>query len=65
MPFPVPELQSQPVHVLPSIFWNATREDVLWNRPVFKAPPLILRPRLSVPVTSAVGTPHPVSHLQN
>ena len=24
---------------------SATREDVLWNRPVFKAPPLQLHPQ--------------------
>lgn len=25
---------------------TATREDVLWNRPVFKAPPLQVRPEI-------------------
>ena len=27
----------------PAIIRKITREDVLWNRPVFKAPPLVVR----------------------
>ena len=27
----------------PAIIRKVTREDVLWNRPVFKAPPLIVQ----------------------
>ena len=27
----------------PAIIRKVTREDVLWNRPVFKAPPLIVK----------------------
>ena len=27
----------------PAIIRKVTREDVLWNRPVFKAPPLVVR----------------------
>lgn len=27
----------------PAIVRQVTREDVLWNRPVFKAPPLVVR----------------------
>jgi len=27
----------------PAIIRKITREDVLWNRPVFRAPPLIVR----------------------
>jgi hypothetical protein len=34
----------------PAIIRKITREDVLWNRPVFKAPPLVVR--LPVPSPS-------------
>jgi len=27
----------------PAIIRKVTREDVLWNRPVFKAPPLVVK----------------------
>ncbi len=40
-PFIRPQLPTEPpalVHVV------SAREDVLWNRPVFKAPPLNVRP---------------------
>ena len=31
------------VHVAPALVRVVTREDVLWNRPIFKAPPLAVR----------------------
>lgn len=40
MPFPVPELHLNLVSAPPSYVRPAAREDVLWNRPVFTAPPL-------------------------
>ncbi len=42
MPFPVPNLQPTPVYVPPAIVRAAAREDIVWNRPVFKAPPLVV-----------------------
>jgi hypothetical protein len=48
MAFPVPHFQPQPAAPAPeppAMVRNATREDVLWNRPVFKAPPLQLHPQ--------------------
>lgn len=43
MIFPSPEFQPKPPEP-PAMVRVATREDVLWNRPVFKAPPLTLHP---------------------
>jgi len=40
IPTPQPQLPDPPAMVR-----SATREDVLWNRPVFKAPPLQLHPQ--------------------
>lgn len=42
MPFPVPHFQPKPVHIPPAVIRAVAREDVLWNRPVFKAPPLVV-----------------------
>jgi hypothetical protein len=39
-PFVVPQAATEP----PALVRVMSREDVLWNRPVFKAPPLIVRP---------------------
>lgn len=65
MPFPVPELESRPVHALPDVLASEAREDVIWNRPVFKAPPLVMRPPIIVLATAGFATLRPVSHLQN
>jgi len=45
MPFPVPHFHPKPEAEPPAMVRTATREDVLWNRPVFKAPPLRLHPQ--------------------
>jgi hypothetical protein len=52
MPFPIPALHVKLVAAPAAIVRVTTREDVLWNRPVFKAPPL----PLLVPIALA---PHP------
>ena len=40
-PFVRPQLNTEP----PAVVYVVSRtEDVLWNRPVFKAPPLVVRP---------------------
>ncbi len=46
MPFPVPFLRPQLPTEPPALVRVIAREDVLWNRPVFKAPPLNVRPPL-------------------
>lgn len=38
LPLPTPPQQNVPEP--PAMIRSVTREDVLWNRPVFKAPPL-------------------------
>jgi hypothetical protein len=38
--FPLPLLKSQTPAEPPAMVRNVGREDVLWDRPVFKAPPL-------------------------
>jgi hypothetical protein len=45
MHFPVPDSHPKPATEPPALIRNATREDVLWNRPIFKAPPLELHPQ--------------------
>ena len=45
MHFPVPPLQPKPVAEPSAMIRAAAREDVQWNRPVFKAPPLELHPQ--------------------
>ena len=45
MHFPPPNQQPKPATEPPAMVRTATREDVLWNRPVFKAPPLELHPQ--------------------
>jgi hypothetical protein len=39
-PFIRPQVATEP----PALVRVMSREDVLWNRPVFKAPPLVVRP---------------------
>lgn len=43
MPFTVP-MDHQPPADTPAIVRQLAREDVTWNRPVFKAPPLNVVP---------------------
>jgi hypothetical protein len=40
MPLPLPYPAPQPAPETPAIVRVYSRADVLWNRPVFKAPPL-------------------------
>lgn len=43
MNLPPPQLRPQPEREAPvAIVCFITREDVLWNRPIFKAPPLFV-----------------------
>jgi hypothetical protein len=44
MPFPAPPLVPKPGHKPPARLRRAQRVDVLWNKPIFKAPPLTVRP---------------------
>jgi hypothetical protein len=39
-PFVRPQTATEP----PALVRVVSREDVMWNRPVFKAPPLVVRP---------------------
>jgi hypothetical protein len=41
IPNPHPKPEPEP----PAMVRTVTREDVMWNRPIFKAPPLELRPQ--------------------
>jgi len=42
MNLPNTHLHPLPTRETPAIVRMVTREDVLWNRPVFKAPPLVV-----------------------
>ncbi|MBI5690835.1 MAG: hypothetical protein HZC55_12165 [Verrucomicrobia bacterium] len=42
MPFPAPELRARPLFEAVAVIRNQPDEDVLWNRPIFRAPPLVL-----------------------
>jgi len=44
MPFPTPIHESQPATAPVAIVRVLEREDMLWDRPVFKAPPLQVVP---------------------
>lgn len=44
MHFPVPD-SPQRTPEPPALVQMVTRADVMWNRPVFKAPPLVIDPR--------------------
>ena len=41
----VPNIHPKPVPEPPAMVRSANQGDVLWNRPVFKAPPLELHPQ--------------------
>lgn len=45
MQFPVPNFHPKPAPEPPAMVRTVAREDVLWNRPIFKAPPLQLHPQ--------------------
>lgn len=45
MSFPVPTPPHQTPPEPPAMVRTAMREDVLWNRPIFKAPPLEFHPQ--------------------
>ena len=45
MHFPVPDIHPKAAAEPPAMVRSMTREDVLWNRPIFKAPPLELSHR--------------------
>jgi hypothetical protein len=44
MQMPVPNFTFRPERDAQAIVRVVTREDVLWNRPVFRAPPLEIKP---------------------
>lgn len=46
MPFPVPPFNPQAAErkTPPAIVRVVSLEDVLWNKPVFRAPPLVVTP---------------------
>jgi hypothetical protein len=44
MPFPTPFHESQPAATPVAIVRVLAREDMTWDRPVFKAPPLLVVP---------------------
>ena len=52
-PFVRPLTATEP----PALVRVVSREDVMWNRPVFKAPPLIVRPPVFDPQAFAPETP--------
>ncbi len=45
MHFPVPNFHPTPAPEPAAMVRTVAREDVLWNRPIFKAPPLELHPQ--------------------
>ncbi len=45
MHLPIPNYHPKSVPEPPAMVRSATREDVLWNRPIFKAPPLEVHPQ--------------------
>ncbi len=57
MPFPVPDFHPRPDATPPAMVRTATREDVLWDRPVFKAPPLRWDPKVLDAVRVALELP--------
>jgi hypothetical protein len=57
MPFPVPALHIKLVAAPSAIVQVAAREDVLWNRPIFKAPPLAPPVPVTLSLHSAAGSP--------
>jgi len=54
-PFVVPQAATEP----PALVRVMSREDVMWNRRVFKAPPLRVRPPVIDATAFAPETPRP------
>jgi hypothetical protein len=46
MPFPVPQLRQDPALQPPADVRHVTPADVQWSRPIFKAPPIQLNPKV-------------------
>jgi hypothetical protein len=47
MHFPVSTSTSHSAHEPPRVLPDITRVDVLWDRPIFRAPPLVIAPPLA------------------
>lgn len=47
MPFPIPFHNTPAEEAPPAIVRVLTRDDVVWNRPLFRAPPLNVLPPLA------------------
>jgi hypothetical protein len=45
MAFPVPDFHPKPEAEPPAMVRTVTREDVQWNRRIFRAPPLEVHPQ--------------------
>lgn len=43
---PLPPIRAKATQEPPYLVRHVSREDVLWDRPIFKAPPLKLDPKL-------------------
>ena len=48
MHFPISDIRPERVPEPPALVHVVSRSDVLWNRPVFKAPPLKVTPHLDL-----------------
>lgn len=46
MNLPDPDFRAPPASEPPALVRQVARGDVTWNRPIFKAPPLKLNPKL-------------------
>ena len=44
MHLPPPVIRPQPAHEPPALVRVVSREDVMWDRPIFRAPPLRVKP---------------------
>jgi hypothetical protein len=53
MLFPVPQFRPPPLPEPAPVVRIVAREDVQWNRPIFKAPPLEVDPNLFLPAPLA------------
>ena len=47
MPLDVPFHSQPPASASSALVRTFTRQDVLWDRPIFKAPPLVVEPPLA------------------
>jgi hypothetical protein len=60
MSLPFPTSRAQLPAEKPAIVQMVTREDMTWNRPIFRAPPLRVEP----PVVDATAFPFPAALIQ-